>query len=88
MEGNVVSAAKSLGICLIVSSLILVLGIYISMNKCSKRMASSIGSAGHGSGSRVQFPNQIEVRLLPHSGSFNVNLNPNNSPLNIELKQK
>lgn len=42
MNGNIVSAAKWFGVCLIVSSLVLVVGL----DRCGRQMSAAIENAG------------------------------------------
>lgn len=73
MEGNVVSAAKWFGFSLIISSVILVVGLSMAMNRSSRRISSALTTAGSNAGNRVSFPSKLWLDLTPN-GQFNVNL--------------
>ena len=82
MDGNVVSAAKWFGGCLIVSALILVIGFSSVMKKSVHRLGSSMENAASRSRSSVSFPNNLTLNLRS-SGPFGIDLSPNNKSINL-----
>ena len=89
MEGNMVSAAKWFGISLIISSVILVVGFNMTMNKVSRKITAGLMAAGSNARPHVphvSVPSQLRVNLSP-GGSFNVNLgNKDNAEFDIRQK--
>ncbi|MHC5145500.1 MAG: hypothetical protein ACYSOK_00150 [Planctomycetota bacterium] len=74
MEGNVVSAAKWFGFSLIISSVILVVGISMAMNRSSRRISSAIIQGGGLAGSHISIPSNLNLTLRPGGGAFNLDL--------------
>ena len=74
MDGNVVSAAKWFGFSLIISSVILVVGISLAMNKSSRRMSSALTNAGSNARSHVSVPGNLKLTVVPGGGRFNLDL--------------
>lgn len=74
MEGNVVSAAKWFGFSLIISSVILVIGISIAMNKSSRRISSALIDAGGLARPSVSVPSNLKLTVQPGGGVFNLDL--------------
>ncbi len=90
MQGDIVKAAKWFGLCLVISTLIGVIGLNIILDKNVRRLGSDIRSAGSASRTHVSFPNSISLRHSVSGGPLGVNLSPNSNgisirPLKIEL---
>ena len=83
MDGNVVSAAKWFGLCLVISTLIGVIGLSIILDTNVRRLGSDITNAGLASKARVSFPSSITLRHSVSGGPVGVDLSPNGSGLNI-----
>jgi hypothetical protein len=91
MQGDIVKAAKWFGLSIIVSTIILVVGLHITLDKNVRRLGSDIVSAGtNAKPPYAPFPNTITLR---HSsaGPFQLDLSPNGkdlrlAPLKIDLK--
>ena len=83
MEGNVVSAARTLGICLIIAALIVVIGIHYSAEANCKRLGSAMQQAGANARTHTAFPSNITLNHRS-SGPFQVDLSPNGRALNLE----
>ncbi|MHC4551798.1 MAG: hypothetical protein ACYSUT_03385 [Planctomycetota bacterium] len=83
MNSDIVSAAKWFGFCLIVSSLVLVIGFFIIGDRCSRRMSSAIINAG-GSRPVVHIPSSFVITHKP-TGTMKVDLSPNNESININV---
>ena len=71
MEGNIVKATTSLGICIIISAVILFVGM--------GRLGRSVAQAGTNAGASVRVPNDLRLNLKASSGQFNL------APVRLEL---
>lgn len=90
MDGNIVSAAKWFGGCLIVSALILVIGFSSVMKRSVQRLGSSLENAGRNSRSNSSVPSSITLRHSVSGGPLGIDLSPNGSdielaPVKVEL---
>jgi hypothetical protein len=90
MQGDIVKAAKWFGLCLVISTLIGVIGLNIILDKNVRRLGSDIKSAGSASRSNVSFPGHFYLHHSAYGGPLKVDLSPNSngisiSPLKIEL---
>ncbi len=95
-DTNIISAAKWLGASLVVSSLILVIGLHLSAEANTRRLSSSINSAGaaaagayHSSRSvTLRTPSQlqvapVQVQFRPVAGAGSVGLRV--EPLTVRI---
>ena len=87
MQGDIVKAAKWFGLCLIISTLISVIGLNIILNKNVRRLGSDIRNSGR---TNVSFPSSISLRHSVEGNPLRVDLDPfkkglSISPLKIEL---
>ncbi len=91
MQGDIVKAAKWFGLCLVISTLIGVIGLNITLEKSARRLGTSIQNAGSNvRRSSVSFPSHIYLHHSAYGGPLKVDLSPNSngisiSPLKIEL---
>ena len=90
MQGDIVKAAKWFGLCLVISTLIGVIGLNIILDKNVRRLGSDIRTAGSASRTNVSIPSSISLRHSVSGGPVQVDLSPNNSdirlsPLQIEF---
>jgi hypothetical protein len=90
MQGDIVKAAKWFGLCLVASTLILVIGLWVIVNKSTRQLGKDMITAGSSArAAYAPFPNTITLHHSS-SGPFQLDLSPNNkdinlSPLKIEL---
>lgn len=84
MNGNIVSAARWFGFCLIVSSVVLVVGLFVVADHCSKRMSSAIRDAGRASNPVVRVPSSFSISHR-FNGGLDVDLSPNNKSINLDI---
>jgi hypothetical protein len=76
MEGNIERAARSFGACLVLSSLILVIGLHLSLSSNFRMLGDAVSQAG--ANSRSTFPSDITLRPV---GQVNL------APVRIDLQQ-
>ncbi len=93
MQGDIVKAAKWFGLCLVISTLIGVIGLNFILDKNVRRLGTDIKNAGSLSRTNVSIPSSISLRHSVSGGPVQVDLSPNKkginlSPLQIEITRK
>jgi len=87
MEGNVVSAAKWFGFSLIISSIILVVGLSMAVDRSSRRISSGLASVGSNNAiPNIKIPSKVGIELYPQGALRVVNDYAVPSSLDITLR--
>ena len=85
MEGNIVRAARSLGVCIIISTVILFFGL-LNFGKSIERVGKSIERAGSNAKASVHVPGNLILTTKGHLQIAPLELNLDANPMDIDIR--